>query len=136
LILLAPVKALVRKPAKEDNIQAMKLMLVVLSCVLALPFCGLAQAGPTPITVITPPPSGNEMPNAVEGLVTAVTGETITVKTGSANPLSFAVNKTVQYTDHKGRKVKPQRIKTGMRVRVYYQGTEDTRTATRIVLEG
>ena len=129
-------KGLVPKPPKEDNVQAMKLMLVVLSCVLALPFSGVAQAGPSPITVITPPPTGNETPNAVDGLVTAVTGETITVKTGSANPLSFAVNKTVQYTDHKGRKVKPQRIKTGMRVRVFYQGTEDTRTAIKVILEG
>ena len=75
------------------------------------------------------------MPDAVEGLVTGVTGETITIKTQAANPISFAVNKAVRYTDHKGRKVKQERIKTGMRVRVYYQGTEDTRTATRIVLD-
>ena len=114
----------------------MKLMLLVLSCALVVPFSGFAQGNHSPTAVITPPANANENPNAVDGLVTAITGETITVKTQAANPISFAVNKTVQYTDHKGRKVKQQRIKTGMRVRVYYQGTEDTRTATKIILQG
>src|SRR5689334_13172214 len=109
----------------------MKLMFLVVSCALVVPFSGFAQANRTPAPVITPPPSGPQMPDAVEGLVTGVTGETITVKTQSANPLSFAINKSVRYTDHKGRKIKQERIRTGMRVRVYYQGTEDTRTATR-----
>lgn len=114
----------------------MKLMLVVLSCLLAVPFSGFAQGNRTPTPVITPPPTGNQTPGTVDGLVTAVTGETITVKTEAANPISFAVNKAVKYTDKKGRKVKQERIKSGMRVRVYYQGTEDTRTAMRIVLQG
>ena len=114
----------------------MKLMLLVLSCLLVIPLSGFAQGNHTPTAVITPPTSGSENPNAVDGLVTAVTGETITVKTEAANPISFAINKSVQYTDHKGHKIKQQRINNGMRVRVYYRGTEDTRTATKVVLQG
>jgi hypothetical protein len=114
----------------------MKLILLILSCVLVVQFSAFGQANRAPTAIITPPPSGAQMPDAVEGLVTAVTGETITVKTEAANPISFAVNKAVRYIDRKGKKVKQDRIRTGMRVRVYYQGTEDTRTATRIVLQG
>jgi hypothetical protein len=76
------------------------------------------------------------MPGAATGMVTGFSHETITVKTTAANPMSFALTKAVRYTDKKGRKIKQERIKAGARVRIYYEGGEDTRTATRIVLEG
>jgi hypothetical protein len=112
----------------------MKLMLLVLSCVIAVPLSSFAQANKT--TVVAPPPSASDAAGAAIGMVTAISGETITVKTEAANPVSFARNKAVQFTDKKGRKIKPERVKAGARVRVYYQGGEDTRTATRVVLEG
>jgi hypothetical protein len=112
----------------------MKLMLLVLSFVLAIPFCGLAQFNKVEVT--TPAPKAGEIPGSVIGLVTDVTHETITVKTEAANPISFAINKSVRYSDKKGRKIKQDRIKSGARVRVYYEGGEDARTATKVVLEG
>lgn len=113
----------------------MKLKLLVLSCVIALPLGAFAQANRAVTALTTPPPNGSETPGAATGMITAVTSETITVKTEAANPMSFAVNKTVHYTDKKGRKVRPDRIKAGARVRVLYQGTEDNRTATRVIVD-
>ena len=114
----------------------MKLMLLVLSWLLILPLSGFAQQGnQTAVPIVYPPTTAAENPNAMDGLVTGMTHETITIKSQAANPVSFAVNKKVQYTDQKGRKIKQQRIKDGMRVRIYYQGTEDTRTALKIVVQ-
>jgi hypothetical protein len=113
----------------------MKSLLLVLSFVVALPLAGFAQANRGPTALTTPPPNSNETPGAATGLVTAVSGETITVKTEAANPISFAINKTVHFTDKRGRRVKPDRIKAGARVRVLFKGNEDNRTATRVIVD-
>lgn len=86
--------------------------------------------------MVTPPPNSADSANIASGTVMEVTGETITVKTNAPNTMSFAVSKSIQYVDKKGRKIKKQRIGPGSQVRVYFQGNEDTRTANRIVLEG
>ena len=86
--------------------------------------------------MVTPPPNPAGASNIASGVITELTGEVITLKTSAPNPMSFAIGKTVQYADKKGRKLKKQRIGVGAKVRVYFQGNEDTRTATRIVLEG
>jgi hypothetical protein len=114
----------------------MKRMFLALALVAFVPLAGFSQANRTPTPLITPPPSASDMPGTAVGLVTAVSAQTITVKTEAANPLHFALGKKVQYVGKKGRKVKQNQIRPGARVRVQYQGNEDTRTATKITLEG
>jgi len=113
----------------------MKPMLFALALVLLFPVAGFSQAARTPTPLITPPP-GNETPGIAKGLVTAISAQTITVKTEAANPLSFALSKTIRLQDKKGKKIKADRIRNGTRVRVYYEGGEETRTANKIVVEG
>jgi len=103
---------------------------------LLIPISGFAQSHEKP-TMVTPPPNpADSSANIANGVVTELTSEVITVKTNAPNPMSFAMSKSIQYADKKGRKVKKQRIAPGAKVKVYYQGNEDTRTATRIVVEG
>jgi hypothetical protein len=115
----------------------MKRIAFLLVCALLIPVAGYSQNREKP-TMVTPPPAPNgaDSANIANGVVTELTGETITVKTNAPNPMSFAIGKTIQYADKKGRKVKKQRIGPGSKVKVYFQGNEDTRTATRIVLQG
>jgi hypothetical protein len=97
---------------------------------------GFAQIGRTPTPLITPPPNPSESSSILRGTVTAfVPGKMLTVKTELPNPVSFALSKTVRYIDKHGRQLKPDRIKPGVRVRVYSEGNEDTRTANRVILD-
>jgi hypothetical protein len=114
----------------------MKRLLFVLSWVVLVPVSGFAQANQTPVPLITPPPTQGDSVGGAIGLVTSVNHEIITVKTEAANPMSFAIGKTAHFVDKKGRKIKQDRIKVGTRVRVYYEGNEDTRTATKIIIQG
>lgn len=113
----------------------MKRIVLVLTCALLVPFAAYSQTG-VKRSMVTPPPNQADSSNIVSGVITDLSAETITVKTNAPNPMSFAIRKGVQYVDSNGRKVKKQRIGPGSRVRVYYYGNEDTRTASRIVLEG
>jgi endonuclease YncB( thermonuclease family) len=113
------------------NRTLLALALLVFTSVL-----GFSQTGSTPTPLITPPANRNDMPGNSPGLVTDINGQTITVKTEAANPVSFALGKKVQFVNTKGRKVKANAVKPGARVRVIYEGTEDTRTATKIIVGG
>ena len=130
-----PVITLVRDGRKGDNSREMKRIALLLICALLLPLAGYSQTREKP-AMVTPPPNSADSANIASGTVMEVTGETITVKTNAPNTMSFAVSKSIQYVDKKGRKIKKQRIGPGSQVRVYFQGNEDTRTANRIVLEG
>jgi hypothetical protein len=112
----------------------MKRILSVLACVLIAPVA-FAQTSGTP-GLITPPPSQNaDVPGKATGTVTEFNGQTLTVKTQAPNPMSFALSKTVRFVDSKGKNIKKERITPGARVQVLYYGDEDTRTATRIIVE-
>jgi hypothetical protein len=112
----------------------MKRILSVLACAMIAPVA-FAQTSGTP-GLITPPPSQTaDVPGKAAGTVTAITKEIITVKTDAPNPMSFALSKTVHFVDSKGKNIKEQRITPGARVQVWFYGNEDTRTATRIIVE-
>jgi hypothetical protein len=113
----------------------MKRLLSVLACAIVVPVA-FAQTNRAPTNLITPPPSHTDVPGTATGLVTAfLPGQTITVKTQAANPMSFALAKNLRVVDSKGKAVKLDKIRPGARVRVSYEGNEDTRTATRILVE-
>jgi hypothetical protein len=114
----------------------MKRTLLFFVWLAVVPTIVVSQTGSGPTALVTPPPSRTETPGSVTGLVTAVSNETITVKSEAANPISFAVNKSVRYVDKGGKKIKSNRVRPGARVRIYYEGGEDTRTATKIILGG
>jgi hypothetical protein len=114
----------------------MKRTLIVFAWMVILPVAGFSQVGRTPTPLITPPGNRAETPGTAIGMVTAVSGQIITVKTEAANPMSFALAKNAVYVNKKGKKIKPDRIKPGARIQVIFEGNEDTRTATRIVLQG
>jgi hypothetical protein len=113
----------------------MKRIALLFICALLLPLAGYSQTKEKP-TMIAPPPNPAGSSNIASGTVVELTAETITLKTSGPNTMSFAMSKSIQYVDKKGRKIKKQRIGPGVQVRVYFQGNEDTRTANRIVLEG
>ena len=112
----------------------MKRIAILLS--LLIPLSAYAQSTEKPSMVTPPPNPAANTANIATGVVTDLTAEIITVKTDAPNPMSFAMSKSIQYADKKGRKVKKQRIGPGAHVKVYFQGNEDTRTATRIVVDG
>ena len=115
----------------------MKRVILVLICTVIVS-TGLAQTSKTPTPLITPPPSpaGQASNGVSRGSVTAFfPGKVITVKTELPNPMSFALSKSVRYLDKAGKEVKDDRIKPGARVRIYSEGNEDTRTATRVIIE-
>ena len=114
----------------------MKRLLLVLALVALVPLTGFAQAGKAQAPLIPPPGNDSDLPGVATGLVTEVTAQTITVKTKAANPMSFAIGKKIQYVNKKGRKVQQKQVRPGARVRVQYEGNVDTRTATRITVEG
>ena len=114
----------------------MKRMLLALALVVFVPLTGFSQANRKPAPLIPPPTTDSDQPGTALGMVTAVTAQTITVKTKAANPMSFALGKQIQYVDKKGKKVQQSQIRPGARVRVQYEGNVDTRTATKITLEG
>ena len=127
---------LVREGLKSDNGDQMKRILLALALVVFVPLAGFSQASRTPVPLITPPPSRSDAPGMATGLVTAMTAQTITVKTEAANPLHFAIGKKIQYVNKRGKKVRQNQIRPGARVKVQYEGNEDTRTATKVTLEG
>ena len=110
-------------------------LLIILCAMVAQ--VGFAQTTRTPTPLVTPPPSSaDEAPsNIATGVVKGLTGEVITIKTHSPNPVSFAISKTARYVDKKGKAIPKERVKPGVRVRIEFEGNEDTRTATRIVVE-
>ena len=113
----------------------MKLILAIIVCSATGVFDLLAQTAGTPLPLITPPTKPADTADGFSGVVTGVTTEAITLKTEAANPLSFALGKTVRYVDKAGKEIQSDRIKPGARVRVFFEGNEDTRTATRVILE-
>jgi hypothetical protein len=113
----------------------MKRILFAIALVLMIPLAGFSQTNGTPTPLITPAGRA-ETPGTVTGLVTEKSAQTITVKTEAANPISFALGKSIRYLNKNGKKIKPERIRPGARVRVSFEGNEDTRTATRITVEG
>jgi hypothetical protein len=112
----------------------MKRILSVLACAV-IAQVAFAQTSGTP-ALITPPPSQTaDAPGKAAGTVTEFTDQTLTVKTDAPNPMSFALTKKVRFVDSKGKNIKKDRVTPGARVQVWFYGNEDTRTATRIIVE-
>jgi|SRR3954463_8872960 hypothetical protein len=124
------------REAKKVIIRQMNRTLLALALLVCTSVLGFSQTRGTPTPLITPPPTKSDMPGTAPGLVTDISSQTITVKTEAANPVSFALGKKIQFVNAKGKKVKANTVKPGARVRVFYEGTEDTRTATKIMVGG
>src|SRR5947199_1831157 len=121
---------------KKAIIRPMNRTLLTLALLVCTSVLGFSQTRGTPTPLITPPPTKTDTPGTAPGLVTDISSQTITVKTEAANPVSFALGKKVQFVNSKGKKVKANSVKPGARVRVFYEGTDDTRTATKIIVGG
>ena len=117
------------------SIMKMKAMVGICVLLTISSIALVAQTNTTPLPLITPPTSGSKTVTELSGLVTVVRRDTVTIKTEAANPVSFALAKSVKYADRAGNEIQADRIRPGARVRVVYEGNEDTRTATRIILE-
>ena len=57
------------------------------------------------------------------------------MKTTAADPISYALGKTVRYVNRAGHEIKESMIRPGARVHVYYDGAGETRVVNRVVVD-
>ncbi len=118
----------------------MKKTIVTLACALIAPLA-FAQTGTTTTqSTSTNPVTGSSetttTTTSTDGTVSTFTpGKTIVVKTTAADPISYALGKTVRYVNKAGREIKEEMIKPGARVHVYYDGAGETRVVSRVVVD-
>ena len=86
----------------------MKKTIVTLACALIAPLA-FAQSGTTTTTIV--------------------------VKTTAAEPISYAIGKTVRFVNRAGHEIKETRIRPGARVHVYYDGAGEARVVNRVVVD-
>lgn len=74
---------------------------------------------------------------STDGTVSTFTpGKTIVVRrTGVTDPISYTLGKTVEYVNNAGKTIEASMIKPGVPVHVYYSGTGETQTVTRVVVD-
>ncbi|HEX8897788.1 MAG TPA: hypothetical protein VF751_03755 [Chthoniobacterales bacterium] len=121
----------------------MKKSMLILACAAIAPFA-FAQTSTTTTesstTKTNPVASTTETTTtttSTDGTVTTFEpGKTIVVRrTGADGPISYLLGKTVRYVNREGAEIKAERIRPGTRVHVYYDGTGDTRTVNRIMVD-
>src|SRR5205807_9464860 len=124
----------------EGNI--VKKSILILACAAIAPFA-FAQTSTTTTestTTKTNPVATTETTTtttSTDGTVTTFEpGKTIVVRrTGADGPISYLLGKTVRYVNREGAEIKAERIRPGTRVHVYYDGTGETRTVNRIMVD-
>ncbi len=118
----------------------MKKTIVTLACALIAPLA-FAQSGTTTTqSTSTNPVTGSTetttTTTSTEGTVSTYTpGKTIVVKTTAAEPISYALGKTVRFVNRAGHEIKESVIRPGARVHVYYDGTGEARVVNRVVVD-
>ena len=119
----------------------MKKSILILACAAIAPFA-FAQTSTTttettktnPITATT---ETTTTTTSTEGTVTTFEpGKTIVVrKVGVTDPISYVLGKTVRFVNKAGAEIQAATIKPGAKVHVYYDGTGETRTVNRVVVD-
>ncbi|MEY2482454.1 MAG: hypothetical protein QOK24_982 [Verrucomicrobiota bacterium] len=117
--------------------------MLILACAAIAPFA-FAQTS----TTTTESTTTKKNPVATESTTTTTTtstdgtvttfepGKTIVVrKVGVTDPISYVLGKTVRYVNKAGKEIEASLIKPGANVHVYYDGTGETRTVTRVVVD-
>jgi ABC-type enterochelin transport system substrate-binding protein len=120
----------------------MKKSILILACAAIAPFA-FAQTSTTTTesttTKTNPVTSTTETTTttSTEGTVTTFEpGKTIVVrKVGVTDPISYVLGKTVRFVNKAGAEIQAATIKPGARVHVYYDGTGETRTVNRVVVD-
>ena len=118
----------------------MKKTIVTLACALIAPLAFAQTETTTTQSTATEPVTGSvattTTTTSTEGTVSTYTpGKTIVVKTTAAEPVSYALGKTVRFVNRAGREIKESVIRPGARVHVYYDGTGETRVVNRVVVD-
>jgi multidrug resistance efflux pump len=121
----------------------MKKSILILACAAIAPFA-FAQTSTTTTesttTKTNPVASTTETTTtttSTDGTVTTFEpGKTIVVRrVGVTDPISYVLGKTVRYVNKAGAEIQAATIKPGARVHVYYDGTGETRTVNRVVVD-
>src|SRR5205823_7034605 len=117
----------------------MKKTLLTLACVAVAPLAFAQTNTTTTQTTATNPVTGSTETTSTttEGTVTTFEpGKTIVVRrVGVTDPISYVLGKTVHYVNRAGRTIEASMIRPGTRVHVYYDGTGETRTVNRVVVD-
>lgn len=129
----------------------MKKTLIALACAAIAPVT-FAQTSSTTTTQSTSPVPSTTTTTAgstkattettttttsTDGTVSTFTpGKTIVVRrVGVTDPISYTLGKTVEYVNKAGKTIEAAMIKPGVPVQVYYSGTGETQTVTRVVVD-
>jgi len=120
----------------------MKKSMLILACAAIAPFAFAQTSTTTTESTTTKNPVTTESSTtttttSTDGTVTTFEpGKTIVVRrTGADGPISYLLGKTVRYVNREGAEIKAERIRPGTRVHVYYDGTGETRTVNRIMVD-
>ena len=118
----------------------MKKTIVTLACALIAPLAFAQTETTTTQSTTTEPVTGSvattTTTTSTEGTVSTYTpGKTIVVKTTAADPVRYALGKTVRFVNRAGLEIKESVIRPGARVHVYYDGTGETRVVNRVIVD-
>jgi ABC-type Fe3+-hydroxamate transport system substrate-binding protein len=118
----------------------MKKTTITLACALIAPLAFAQTSSTTTQSTSTNPVTGTSetttTTTSTDGTVTTFTpGKTIVVKPTAADPISYALGKTVRFVNKAGREIKEEMIKPGARVHVYYDNTGETHVVNRVVVD-
>ena len=115
----------------------MKKTSITLACALIAPLAFAQTSSTTTQSTSTNPITGTSetttTTTSTDGTVTTFTpGKTIAVKpTAAADPVSYALGKTVRFVNKAGREINEEMIKPGAHVHVYHDGT----VVSRVVVD-
>ncbi len=119
----------------------MKKTLITLAFAALAPMAFAQSSSTTTTTQATDPVTGTTQTTtattSTDGTVTTFEpGHTIVVRrVGVTDPISYMLGKTVQYVNKAGETIEASMIHPGVPVHVYYNGTGETQTVTKVVVD-
>jgi len=119
----------------------MKKTTITLACALIAPLAFAQTSSTTTQSTGTNPVTGTSetttTTTSTDGTVTTFEpGKTIVVRTTTAaDPVSYALGKTVHYMNKAGREIEASMIRPGARVHVYYDSNGDAHIVNRVVVD-
>jgi ABC-type Fe3+-hydroxamate transport system substrate-binding protein len=119
----------------------MKKTTITLACALIAPLAFAQTSSTTTQSTGTNPVTGTSetttTTTSTDGTVTTFEpGKTIVVRTTTAaDPISYALGKTVHYMNKAGREIEASMIRPGARVHVYYDSNGDAHVVNRVVVD-
>ncbi|HEY8649350.1 MAG TPA: hypothetical protein VIL70_00390 [Chthoniobacterales bacterium] len=119
----------------------MKKTTITLACALIAPLAFAQTSSTTTQSTGTNPVTGTSetttTTTSTDGTVTTFEpGKTIVVRTTTAaDPVSYALGKTVHYMNKAGREIEASMIRPGARVHVYYDSNGDAHVVNRVVVD-